>query len=305
MTIYNVSKIVGHKDQITSISFSSDSKKILTSSKDKTIKLHDVKSGKLILNITEFNHMVNSAQLYNKETQIISTCLDSKIHIFNLDGIRVESIPSLNISETLICEKYNLIILSATNLRAVLIYDIETKTEKNKIIINDTIVNISISKLDKGENLLINSSNLTPVISLYNLKNNNLIRKYFGHRQERLTTKCHFGGYKEKFIICGSDNKEIFIWNRNKSIPIKIIKIHSAPVNAIVWPFNEKCDFMISVSDDHSIRILCNENVKHCEYELDKILGNSNGNHNNIVTENGDLNNKYKGILIYLNIRKK
>ena len=69
----------------------------------------------------------------------------------------------------------------------------------------------------KGEKLLINSSNLTPVISLHELKNCNLIRKFFGHRQERLTTKCYFGGYKEKFIVCGSDTKEIFIWNLNNS----------------------------------------------------------------------------------------
>lgn len=270
LQIYQVCKIGAHKDQITSLSFSNDSSKILTSSKDKTIKIHEIKTGKLILNISDSTSMITSAQYFNKETQIISTSLDSKINVYDLNGAKLDSISSLNISEMLVCEKFGQIILSAPILRAVLIYDIETKSEKTKILINDTIINIALSKLDNGENLLINSSNLTPVISLYSMKTQELIRKFFGHRQERLTTKCSFGGYKEKFIICGSDNKEIFIWNRNKSLPIKVIKIHSAPVNAIAWPNNYKSDFMFSVSDDHTLKVIGNENVKNCEYNQGK-----------------------------------
>lgn len=274
LQIYQISRIAAHKDQITSISFSNDNKKFLSSSKDKTIKIHNVKTGKILLNISVGN-MLTSAQFYNNDTRILSTSLDSKIRVHNLDGNELEAISTLNISEMLISEKYKLIILSAPILRAVLIYDIDTKKEKNKIIINDTIINIALSRIDKGDKLLINSSNLTPVISLHNLKNCNLVRKFFGHRQERLTTKCYFGGYKEKFIVCGSDTKEIYIWNLNKSLPIKVLKIHSAPVNAIAWPYDEKADFMMSVSDDHTLKILGNEFIKSCEYAQGKVYDES------------------------------
>jgi WD40 repeat protein len=260
------------------MSFSSDNKKFLSSSKDKTIKIHDVKTGKLFLNITNSGHMITSAYFYDNDNKIISTSLDSKIHVHGIEGNELDTISTLNISEMLISEKYKLMILCAPILRAVLIYDIDNKQEKNKIIINDTIINIAISRIDKGEKLLINSSNLTPVISLHDLKNCNLIRKFFGHRQERLTTKCYFGGYKEKFIVCGSDTKEIIIWNLNKSLPIKVLKIHSAPVNAIAWPFDEKADFMISVSDDHTLKILGNDNIKSCEYCQGKIYEEKENN---------------------------
>lgn len=311
LKIYQVSKILGHKDLITSISFSSDASKILTASKDKTIKIHEVKSGQNILNISEIGNMITSAQFHNNETQILCTSLDSKIQIYSIQGIKQDSIPSLNINEMLISEKHNLIILSAPILRAILIYDIETKTEKNKILINDTIINISLSRLDKGENLLINSSNLTPVISLWNLGSNELVRKYFGHRQERLTTKCCFGGFKEKFILCGSDNKEVFIWNRNKSLPVKVIKVHSAPVNAAVWPTNEKSDFLFSVSDDHTVKVIGNENVKNCEFIQGKFFddnvvagvegkGNitgANANSNNMI-----IDEEKEGILLIFKV---
>jgi len=306
LKIFQVSKILAHKDIITSISFSSNASKIITASKDKTIKIHEVKTGKNIVNISDIGHMVTSAQFHLNETQILSTSLDSKIHIYSILGVKLDSIPSLNINEMLISEKHNLIILSVTIHRAILIYDIETKTEKNKIFINDTIINISLSKLDKGENLLINSSNLTPVISLWNLSSKKCVRKYFGHRQERLTTKCCFGGFKEKFILCGSDNKEVFIWNRNKSLPVKVIKFHSAPVNAAVWPTNEKNDFLISVSDDHTVKVIGNENVGNCEFIQgtffdDNLLGlgegKQNTNANNMIIEE-----EKEGILLILKV---
>jgi len=285
LKIYQISKISAHKDMITSISFSSDSSKILTSSKDKSVKLHEVKTGKNLLNITDIGHMVTSAQFHCMETQILCTSLDSKIHIYSIQGVLLDSIPSLNINEMLICEKFNLIILSAPILRAILIYDIQTKAEKNKIFINDTIINISLSRLDKGENLLINSSNLTPVISLWKIETNALERKYFGHRQERLTTKCCFGGFKEKFILCGSDNKEVFIWNRNNSLPVKVVKLHSAPVNAAVWPTNEKSDFLFSVSDDHTIKVIGNENIKISEFIQGKFFDE---NINNTISDSNE-----------------
>lgn len=305
LKIFQLSKISAHKDIITSLSFSADATKILTASKDKTIKIHEVKTGKNILNISDLGHMVTSAQFHANETQILCTSLDSKIHIYSILGIKLDSIPSLNINEMVISEKLNLIILSAPILRAILIYDIETKTEQNKILINDTIINISLSKLDKGEHLLINSSNLTPVISLWNLTTNKCIRKYFGHRQERLTTKCCFGGFKEKFILCGSDNKEVFIWNRNKSLPVKIIKFHSAPVNAAVWPTNEKSDFLISVSDDHTVKFFGNENVGNCEFIQGKFLFDDNlvgsseskANGNNMI-----IDEEKEGILLILKV---
>jgi WD40 repeat protein len=306
LKIFQVSKILAHKDIITSISFSSNASKIITASKDKTIKIHEVKTGKNIVNISDIGHMVTSAQFHFNETQILSTSLDSKIHIYSILGVKLDSIPSLNINEMLISEKHNLIILSAPILRAILIYDIETKTEKNKIFINDTIINISLSKLDKGENLLINSSNLTPVISLWSLSSKECVRKYFGHRQERLTTKCCFGGFKEKFILCGSDNKEVFIWNRNKSLPVKVIKFHSAPVNAAVWPTNEKTDFLISVSDDHTVKVIGNENVGNCEFIQGKFFddnllglgeGKQNTNSNNMI-----IDEEKEGILLILKV---
>ncbi len=309
LKIYQVSKNLTHKDQITSISFSSDSSKILTASKDKTIKIQDVKSGKIILNISDIGYMITSAQFHNNETQILCTSLDSKIHIYSIAGIKQDSIQLLNINEMLISEKHNIIILSAPILRAILIYDIETKTEKNKILINDTIINISLSQLDKGGNLLINSSNLTPVISLWNLSSNHLVRKYFGHRQERLTTKCCFGGFKEKFILCGSDNKEVFIWNRNKSLPVKVIKVHSAPVNAAVWPTNQNSDFLFSVSDDHTVKVIGNEKVRNCEFIKGKFFydkvapeAEENANITCVNAPNNMIIDEEKGIIIIFEV---
>jgi len=79
LKIYQVSKILAHKDQITSISLSSDASKILTSTKDKTSKIQEVKTGQNILNISEIR-LVILAQFHENKKQILFTSLDSKIY---------------------------------------------------------------------------------------------------------------------------------------------------------------------------------------------------------------------------------
>ena len=71
----------------------------------------------------------------------------------------------------------------------------------------------------------------------------------------------------ERFVLCGSDTKEIFIWNIECSTPILIINDHSNVVNCVVWPTKKPfSSIIISGSDDHSFKFFTNESVTKIEY---------------------------------------
>lgn len=261
MEITIISSFKAHENLITSLQFNKSETVILTTSKDKTIKIYDIFSGHEKLSI-EINTMATSSIFYDNESKILTSCLSQKLTLYSIEGILLEETPTVTVNEIQYSEILNLIILIAPTIKAVILYDYATKSEYGKLMINDTIVSTCLSKLDKGKYLLVNSSTATPVISMWDLSKSSIERKFFGHRQERLCTKCTFGGEHEKFILSGSDNKEFYIWNRNSTIPISVIKAHSSSVNSAIWPMVRPNTYVIfSGSDDHTLKIFGNEKV--------------------------------------------
>lgn len=253
-----------HSSMITSLQWKNDDSCILTSSKDKMIKIFDPFRGTCLLIIDKNRDMVSSAIFAGNHTKIISSCLDYKISLWDLSGECNFSINliGLTVSELHFSALYNYFIIISATTNSILFYDFETREEIYNLPMNDVIISCATSKLDDGGYLLINSSKATPVLNLINLKSCTQIeRKYFGHRQERFSNKCNFGGQSENFLLCGSEDARIYIWNRHHSIPISSIKVHSAPVNSVIWASNEFKDFLISCSDDHTIKFISNEKL--------------------------------------------
>ncbi|KAI4349321.1 hypothetical protein L6164_009923 [Bauhinia variegata] len=78
--------------------------------------------------------------------------------------------------------------------------------------------------------------------------------KYMGHKQHKYVIRSCFGGLDSTFIASGSENSQVYIWNRRNSSPIEVLSGHSMTVNCVSW--NPKQPRMLaSASDDHTIRI--------------------------------------------------
>ena len=70
--------------------------------------------------------------------------------------------------------------------------------------------------------------------------------------------KCNFGGNKDQFILSGSEDYTVYIWERGFSIlPKYKFEGHLGIVNgAEMW----NNDFIISVSDDKTVKIWYSKN---------------------------------------------
>ncbi|KAL9252340.1 WD repeat-containing protein [Drosera capensis] len=77
---------------------------------------------------------------------------------------------------------------------------------------------------------------------------------YSGHEQKKYVIRSCFGGVNSAFIASGSENSQVYIWNRRCSEPIANLSGHTLTVNCVSW--NPKWPQMLaSASDDHTIRI--------------------------------------------------
>lgn len=187
-----------HKNQITSLMWNKSNSLILTASKDKTVKLTDPFNNVVKMTIDAHDGMVSSALFVENDNKILTAGLDYKINLWSLSDFRATlvhslHVPALTVSELLYSSIYNFVILISATTNSILIYDMATRIEIDKLQLNDVIISSAISKVDNGSYLLVNSSTATPVLNLVNLKTKIIERKYFGHRQERFSIKCSFG----------------------------------------------------------------------------------------------------------------
>ncbi|GMP99261.1 hypothetical protein CsSME_00046798 [Camellia sinensis var. sinensis] len=78
--------------------------------------------------------------------------------------------------------------------------------------------------------------------------------KYEGHKQHKYVIRSCFGGLNSTFIASGSEDSQVYIWNRRSSNPVEVLSGHSMTVNCVSW--NPKRPQMLaSASDDQTIRV--------------------------------------------------
>ncbi|KAL6982545.1 hypothetical protein U1Q18_040995 [Sarracenia purpurea var. burkii] len=61
--------------------------------------------------------------------------------------------------------------------------------------------------------------------------------KYNGHKQHKYVIRSCFGGLNSMFIASGSENSQVYIWNRKSPDPIEVLSGHSMMVNCVSEQF--------------------------------------------------------------------
>ena len=246
------------KGEITSLCFSNDEKYLLVSLSTNVIKLYNILTGEKIKEYSNLHNSLITSCIFipNSNTMFLSGSIDRKLLVVDLNS---DKIPFLDIGkfvrikQILFSEVLNLIIVIPYSISDVMVYDFQKNKMSYRVEINEEIVYSNISRADKGKYILINISKSFPKILLYNLKNTKTEDKYYGHRQSIMIIKCAFAGNKDQYIISGSEDGCVYLWDRN--IPGKNIycfKGHFGVVNSVELIFD---DLIFSGSDDKSLKI--------------------------------------------------
>ena len=157
------------------------------------------------------------------------------------------------IKQILFSEFSNLIIIIPGSISDIICYDLPKNKISFKIEIKEEIVYTNISKNDKGKYLLINKSKSNPNILLYNLEKTKTEDKFYGHKQRTMIIKCSFAGDRDQYIISGSEDALVYLWDRKKpGRPKYTFGGHLGIVNCAELLYN---DVLLSVSDDKTLKI--------------------------------------------------
>ena len=250
------------KGEITSLSFSNDEKYLLVSLTS-SIKIFNVLNGEKIKEYNNLHNSIITSCLYisNSNTKFISGSIDKKLLLIDINTNEppyLEIGKFCRIKQLLYSEFNNLIVIIPGSLNDIICYDLSKNKISYKIEIKKEIVYSNISKSDKGKYILINISKSNPKISLYNLGNTKIEGNYYGHIQKTMVIKCSFAGDKDQYIISGSEDSNVYLWDRNiPGRPKYIFKEHLGIVNSVELLFN---DVLLSVSDDKSLKIWVSKN---------------------------------------------
>ena len=278
------------KDELTAICPSNDEKYILAGLGSFKVIVFDIINGQ---KIKEFKNLHNSGitsiiPMPNSNSKFLTSSIDKRIlmiDISNNDNSVVEIGKFCRMKQILFSEIYNYIIILSGSKNEISCYNLSTNKIELLIKTNEPIVYGNISKSDKGKYLIYNTSKDKPKINLYNLEKKTIEEKFSGHTQKLMIIKCCFGGDKDQLILSGSEDYTVYVWERGYSIlPKYRFKDHFGIVNgAELW----NNDFIISISDDKSIKIWFskNKNVKDIKY--------IKSNKNNFVMKEVDIDTDF------------
>jgi WD40 repeat protein len=67
---------------------------------------------------------------------------------------------------------------------------------------------------DDGRHVLVNvSSDSRPEVHLWDLEEQAIVQRFRGHRQARYVIRSCFGGIRNSFVICGSEDSLVYVWH--------------------------------------------------------------------------------------------
>uniref|UniRef100_A0A3B0NG95 WD domain, G-beta repeat, putative n=1 Tax=Theileria annulata TaxID=5874 RepID=A0A3B0NG95_THEAN len=248
-------KIEPHTAVATSVAWIPNTWKFITAGMDKQMILHEVvynpentpSSSSEHSNTTPLtNGQSNSVTLNGTSVDADTTnaSVDSKYTINSICKWSFESrirTLSINLDGTLA--------VFATVDRMLRVWDLVSGKEIVPIPESAAITTVTCSKL--FNQVLVSVAGQRPVMRLWDIDERRIIQTYRGHREDRYVLRSTLGGPMESFVVSGSEDAQIYIWNKIFGSLLSVIAAHSSTVNAVAW----SNDHLISVSDDQTIAI--------------------------------------------------
>ncbi|KAL9715363.1 hypothetical protein Ac2012v2_002027 [Leucoagaricus gongylophorus] len=140
---------------------------------------------------------------------------------------------------------------ASTSTNKMIIFDLATKMPEFTVALEGELTSVKISQ--NSRYALIN---LAPdELRLWDLDTNRVARKYTGQKQGRHVIRSCFGGVDGHFVVSGSEDSKVYIWNCESGSILEELSGHGeGSVNSVAWhPRNER--MFASCSDDHTVRI--------------------------------------------------
>ncbi|KAI4350292.1 hypothetical protein L6164_004760 [Bauhinia variegata] len=244
----------GHQNPVSFVAWSPDDAKLLTCGNGEVLKLWDVESGTCKHTFGGHCFIVSSCAWFPNSKQFVCGSSDPEkgICMWDCDGNEIKAWRGMRMPKVLDLAvtpdgEYLISIFSDKDIRI-----LHLGTNAERVISEEhPITSLSISGDSKFFIVNLNSQE----IHMWDVAGKwDKPLRYMGHKQHKYVIRSCFGGVDSTFIASGSENSQIYIWNRRNSRPIEVLSGHSMTVNCVSWN-PKRPEMLASASDDHTIRI--------------------------------------------------
>ena len=210
---------VGHKNYVFCVAFDGKANILASGSFDQTIKLWDFKTGRCIETFAEHTDPVTSVHFNKEGSLMVSGSFDGNIIIWD--------------------------VRNHVKLRVV------NEKEENK----NNASTVGFVKFSPNGKYILASTWDNTIRLWSSFQDNHVLKTYTGHRNEAY---CIFGTFSVtggKWIVCGSEDKQVYIWDLRSSKLVQTLTGHTDVVLTVACHPNKNIIASGALSKDKSIKI--------------------------------------------------
>ncbi|KAI9346300.1 WD40-repeat-containing domain protein [Obelidium mucronatum] len=264
----------GHSDHVSVVAWSPDSLFILTGSNDNSIKLWDVHTGANVRTFSLHSETITSLAFLPTipASSFVSSSVDKNVFLWSVEGHVLHKWNGVRVTDlNVTADGSRMVTISDKRIR---VFDLATKDEILTLQEQDAIT--SINTASDCRYTLVNVA-ASQEIHLWDMQEKRVAKTFVGHKQGRFVIRSCFGGLFQSFVLSGSEDSKIYVWNREQSVLLESLEGHRglsiyfsfsplksksllmlcanqlATVNSISWSPNQ--NIFASASDDCTIRI--------------------------------------------------
>jgi WD40 repeat protein len=242
-------RLEGHQDHVYSVSFSPDGKILASGSRDNTIKLWNIATGKEISTLYGHQKPVDSVSFSPNGKTLASGSADTTIKLWNLEtGKEIHTLHGHQSSVLSVSFSPDGKILASGSFDdTIKLWNLETGEEIHTLHEHKNPV-YSVSFSPDGKTLASGSADTT--IKLWNLETGKEIRSLKGHKNNVKSVSFSPDG---KILATGSDDTTIKLWNLETGKEIRSLKGHKNNVKSV--SFNPNGKTLATGSGDNTIKL--------------------------------------------------
>lgn len=250
-------RLEGHVLPLSYVSWSPDDRWLVTAANDGRVKLWRAEDGECVRTMQDQTEQVTSCAWMPDGSAFVSGGVDKRTCMWDLHGQIICKWEGNRVSDlcTVQPRGRGASLVRACTDKQVLVYDFETQKER---AIHECEGVSSLCASKDGRHLLVHLP--SSKIHLWDLSQPTMptqpCREFVAETSKsgRYVIRPCFGGVNDLFVVSGSEDSQIYLWNRSNGVQLDVLPGHAGTVNAVHWNPTDPYLFA-SASDDHTVRL--------------------------------------------------